>query len=102
MKKTNYTSDLTTEQFEKIAIHLKKKQTAPRTVQYHDIVNGILYRLTNGCSWKNLPSDFPNYKTVFHYSNLWIKEGVWDGILDELKIENRTAQKKCSSNSLDM
>lgn len=102
MGKTDYTSDLTTEQFEKIAIHLKKRQTAPRTVQYHDIVNGILYRLKNGCSWQDLPKDFPNYKTVFHYSNLWIKEGVWNVVLDELKIENRTAQKKHSTDSPDM
>lgn len=99
MKKKNYTSDLTTEQFEKIAIHLKKRQTAPRSVQYHDIVNGILYRLKNGCSWKDLPKDFPNYKTVFHYSNLWIKEGVWDAVLDELKVENRVSQKKCDANT---
>jgi transposase len=102
MKKTGYTSDLTTEQYQKIAIHFKKRKTAPRTVQYHDIVNGILYRLKNGCSWENLPKDFPNYKTVFHYSNLWIKEGIWDMVLDELKIENRIDQKKCSANSPDM
>ena len=103
MAAKRYTSDLTAKQFERIAEYLpKKKSTAPRTVEYHAIVNGILYRLKNGCSWQDLPSDFPNYKTVFHYFNEWKREGVWDNILDDLKIENRTAQKKQTSYSADL
>lgn len=95
MKNKRYTSDLTNEQFERIAIHIpKKKKTSDREVSYHNIINGILYRVRNGCSWENLPKDFPHYKTVFHYSNIWKKEGVLDSMLDDLKIENRTSQKK--------
>lgn len=103
MKTTNYTSDLTNKQYEKIATYFpQKKKTAPQTVNRHDIINAILYRLKNGCSWENLPKNFPNRKTVFHYSNLWIKEGIWDVILNELNIENRIAKKKSSSHSSDM
>lgn len=103
MKKKIYTSDLTVSQYEKIAIHIPKKQkTAPREIEYHAIINGILYRLKNGCTWRDLPSDFPNCKTVFHYFNLWKKEGVWDIMLDDLTIKNRTAQKKGYSNSSNM
>ena len=103
MKQKNYTSDLTVSQFEKIAVHIpEKKKTAPREIEYHQIVNGILYRLVNGCSWRNLPKDFPNYKTVFHYSNLWKKEGIWDKILDDLTTKNRIAEKKRAFNTSNM
>jgi transposase len=98
MKKKGYSSDLTPEQFEKIRVHLpQKKQTAPRKIEQHDIVNGIMYQLKNGCIWKDLPNDLPNCKTVFHYFTLWKKEGVWDKVLDELNIENRLAVEKKTS-----
>jgi putative transposase len=95
MERKSYSSDLTTKQYNEIEIFIpEKKETAPRTVSYHEIINGILYRLKNGCIWEDLPHDFPHYKTVFHYFNIWEKEGVWDRMLDHLKTKNRTAQKK--------
>jgi putative transposase len=95
VERQKYSSDLTVDQYNKISIFIpQKKVTAPRTVSYHEIINAILYRLKNGCTWEDLPHDFPDYKTVFHYFNLWTKEGIWDKMLDELKIENRTSQKK--------
>jgi putative transposase len=98
----NYTSDLTVSQYNQIAGHLPhKKRTAPRKASYHAIVNAILYRLKNGCVWKDLPKDFPHYKTVFHYFTLWKKQGIWDTILDDLNTRNRTAQKKVCSHLAD-
>jgi len=105
MQATPYTSDLTVEQYNKIAGYLPpKRETAPRKVPYHHIINAIFYRLKNGCIWKDLPKDFPNHKTVFHYFNRWKKDGVWeklpeavcsgDKVLSDLRIENRTAEKK--------
>ncbi|PFC35092.1 hypothetical protein CN300_31720 [Bacillus thuringiensis] len=29
--------------------------------------------LTTGCQWRNLPSDFPNWKTVYAYYQIWRK-----------------------------
>lgn len=105
MHEKTYTSDLTRSQYERIAIHLPaKKQTAPRKIAYHAILNAIFYRLKNGCTWKDLPKDFPPYKTVFHYFNQfnqWKKEGVWDKMLDDLKTENRAAQKKTTPHAPD-
>ena len=95
MKRKSYSSDLTIEQYDQIDLFIpEKKETAPRTVSYHEIVNTILYRLKNGCTWEDLPHDFPDCKTVFHYFNTWKKDGVWDKMLDDLKTKNRTGQKK--------
>jgi transposase len=103
MTEKAYTSDLTVEQYERLAVHLpQKRKTAPRKVEYHAILNAIFYRLKNGCSWEDLPKDFPNYKTVFHYFNLWKKQGVWAKMLDDLRTQNRTFQKKRASNVVDL
>jgi transposase len=77
-----YSSDLTVEQYEKLATYLpQKKVTAPRKVSYHAILNGVFYQIKNGCVWADLPKDLPHYKTVFHYFSLWKKTGVWDNML---------------------
>ena len=103
MPRQAYSSDLTVEQYNEISKFItEKKITAPRTVSYHEIINAILYRLKNGCTWEDLPHDLPDSKTVFHYFNLWKKEGVWDRMLDELKNRNRTSQKKQNSNPPDL
>ena len=45
-------------------------------VDLRDIVNAILYVNRAGCQWDMLPHDFPNYKTVNYYYNLWRKRDV--------------------------
>lgn len=103
MERKSYSSDLTTAQYEQIATFIPvKKETSPRIVSYHEIINAILYRLKNGCTWEDLPHDFPDHKTVFHYFNAWKKDGVWDTMLDDLKTKNRVAQKKTSTHSPDL
>ena len=63
-----YTSDLTDEQFEKIEPYLPKVKTIkPRKWSYHEIFNGILYVDVTGCQRRNLPTDLPPRKTVYHY-----------------------------------
>lgn len=94
MARKHYSSDLTIKQYEQIAAFLPvKKETSPRTVSYHEIINAILYRLKNGCTWQDLPHDLPDHKTVFHYFNAWKKAGVWDTMLHDLKTKNRVAEK---------
>ncbi|WP_373542065.1 transposase [Chamaesiphon sp.] len=31
------------------------------------VLNGIFYVLTQGCTWRNLPGDFPVWQTVYTY-----------------------------------
>jgi len=58
----NYTSNITREQFELIREDLEstRKKTRTRTVDLYEVFCGVLYLLTTGCQWRNLPSDFPN------------------------------------------
>jgi len=66
-----YPSNITKEQFEHIRPILEsaRKKTAPRKLDLHDIFNGLLYIVDNGCKRHALPNDYPKYKSV-HYT-LW-------------------------------
>ena len=52
-----------------------KKRTRPLDWSYRDLVDGMLYRLKNGCNWQDLPKDLPPYSTVFYHYNQWRKAG---------------------------
>jgi transposase len=56
----------------------------PRTVKLREIINAIFYLVVTGCPWRYLPSDFPKWKTVYHYFRQWRESGVWQKIHEHL------------------
>jgi putative transposase len=91
MVKKRYSSDLTDEEWEILEplIPVAKAGGHPRTTDIREVISGILYRLKNGCSWENLPTDFPPCKTVFHYYREWVLDGTIEQIHDKLRREVR-------------
>jgi hypothetical protein len=86
-----YSSDISREQFVAISKELEtlKKKTRPREVDLYEIFCAILYLLKNGCTWRNLPHDFPSWKLVNYYYGIWTKkdengESLLDYILAKL------------------
>jgi len=90
-----YTTDLTVAQFEVLDELLPKSKTRGCVISRHLMVNGILYQLKNGCQWRDLPGDFPNWQTVYSQFRRWRINGAWEKVLTELaKIERARAKKK--------
>ncbi|GCE27566.1 hypothetical protein KDA_30500 [Dictyobacter alpinus] len=86
-----YPSDLTNAQWELLAPFIPEVSptaTVP-TVARREIVNGILYVLRTGCSWRQMPHDLPACKTVYHYFRLWQRTGVWDEAMASLRKQAR-------------
>ncbi|ABW32137.1 transposase [Acaryochloris marina] len=52
-----------------------KKKTKPLAWSYRELMDGMLYRLKNGCNWQDWPKDFPPISTVFWHYNKWRKAG---------------------------
>ena len=61
-----------------------------RDTDMRQVVNGILYLLRSGCSWRMLPKDFPPYTTVHEYYRRWRKDGTVIRIHDALRRQVRT------------
>jgi putative transposase len=61
-----------------------------RDTDMRQVVNGILYLLRSGCSWRMLPKDFPPYTTVHDYYSRWRKDGTVIRLHDALRRQVRT------------
>jgi len=74
--KKSYPSDISREQFEKIKPLLEgaRKKTRPRKHNLYDIYCGILYVLRSGCQWRMIPSDFPKWRSVHSYFQIWSEQ----------------------------
>lgn len=98
-----YSSSLTDQEWELIEPLLpRKKQTRPPKWSKRQILDGILYRLKNGCNWCDLPKDLPPYSTVFWHYKQWRTDGVIQELLTTLHGEVRTQAKKSPlDNSID-
>jgi transposase len=48
------------------------------------VLNGILYVLTTGCRWMDMPLEYGSYKTAWRRIKRWQDEGVWYRILRAL------------------
>ena len=71
-----YDSDITREQFNQIVLDLEftRKRTRPRKIDLYDVFCAILYLLKSACTWRNLPHDFPKWKSVSYYYEIWTKK----------------------------
>lgn len=100
MNRKKYPSDITREQFEKILPMLEsaRKKTKPRKVDLYDVFCGTLYVIKSGCQWRMLPSDFPRWRTVHSYFQIWSKKKnkKTPSLLEEIlkKIGHRRAFEK--------
>lgn len=94
-----YTSNLTRDQFELIQPLLPpaKPGGRPRTVCLWAVLNAIFYLVKQGCSWRDLPGDFPAWQTVYTYYRAWVNDGTWDAIHDRLRAWIRVSEGRSES-----
>lgn len=86
-RERTYPSDLTEEQWEIIEpmLPLIKEPGRPPKHPFRDLVDAILSIDRAGCSWRQLPADFPPWETCYGWFRRWQARGVTDRILDELR-----------------
>ena len=96
-----YTSNLTRDQFELIEplLPAAKSGGRPRSVCLWAVLNAIFYLVAQGCSWRDLPSDFPAWQTVYTYYRNWVKDGTWDALHSRLRGWSRAANDRVESPS---
>ena len=93
MGRKRYPSDLTDAQWARLAPLLPSAKPGgrPRTVDLREVVNGIVYRLREGCTWRALPHDLPPWGTVHTYFRTWRRDGTWQRVHDALREQVRVA-----------
>ena len=73
--RNKYPSDITREQFEKIRGYLEgaRKTTHPRKYDLYEVFCAVLYLVKEGCTWRAIPHDFPDWRVVRYYYDIWSK-----------------------------
>lgn len=86
-----YPSDRSCAQWELLAPFIPEPSadsTRP-TIARREIVNGILYVLRTGCSWRQMPHDLPDWHTAYHSFRLWKRDGTWERAMTSLRKQAR-------------
>jgi putative transposase len=93
-----YPSDLTDVQWSKLEPLLQPERGQrhaggrPRKYQLRRIVDATLYVVKTGCQWRQLPTDFPPWKSVHEQFRVWRASGVWEHVGKALREQGRRAQ----------
>lgn len=61
------------------------KRGRPYTLDHRRTLDGILWILHTGAPWRDLPTRYGDWRSVFDRFNRWRKSGVWDAVLAALQ-----------------
>jgi transposase len=90
----HYPSDTSDEQWAIIEPLLPSIRTGGRPEKHprRAVVDAILYVVRAGCSWRQLPADFPPWQTVYWYFNQWEQAKVTEKILPVVRTQLRVQE----------
>jgi len=66
----------------------------PRKYDQRRVVDAQLYVVKMGCQWRQLPGDFPPWKTVHEHFRVWRDRGVWERVSQSLREQGRKAGER--------
>ena len=78
---------LTDDQWNQIAdlFPTRNCKTGRRPRDRRTILNAILWVLRTGAPWRDLPTEFGPWSTVWDFFNKWNSEGIFDEVLRRLR-----------------
>lgn len=61
------------------------------------LVNAVFYLTKTGCHWRQLPNNFPPWKTVYTFYFRTKQKGTWEKIMADLVAQSRKKHGKKAS-----
>jgi transposase len=58
---------------------------------HRQVLNGILWKVRTGASWRDLPERYGHWKTAHERLRLWTADGTWDKIRAEVIVRDDAA-----------
>ena len=90
-----YPSDLKSAEWDLIAHYFDcGKYGNRRKYPIKMLVNAVFYLTKTGCQWRQLPNDFPPWKTVYSFYFRTKQKGNWEKIMVDLVGRSRKKQGK--------
>jgi len=51
------------------------------------VVDGVMWRTRAGAAWRDLPTSYGNWKTVYNRHRRWSGDGTWTTVLRQLRAD---------------
>ncbi|MCA9882829.1 MAG: IS5 family transposase [Anaerolineaceae bacterium] len=89
-----YPSDVSDEEWLFVAPYLTlMREDAPqRQHDLRELFNGVRYIVRTGGSWRMMPHDLPPWEAVYQQLQRWLKAGVFEAMVHDLRELMRVAQ----------
>jgi len=93
MDRKAYPSDVSDEEWALVAPYLTlMTEDAPqREHPLREVFNGLRYIVRTGAQWRWMPHDLPPWHVVYQQSQRWIKAGVFESLVHDLRAVLRIA-----------
>src|SRR5215218_7144927 len=93
MERKAYPSDVSDEEWALVAPYLTlMTEAAPqREFPLREVFNGLRWIVRTGAQWRWLPHDLPPWYVVYQQSQRWIKAGVFESLVHDLRAVLRIA-----------
>jgi transposase len=94
MERQAYPSDVSDNEWSFVAPYLTlMTQEAPqREHDLREVFNGLRWIVRTGAQWRMMPHDLPPWAAVYQQTQRWLKAGVFEAIVDDLRAVLRLAQ----------
>jgi transposase len=89
-----YPTDVSDEEWAFVAPYLTlMTEDAPqRDHPLREVFNGLRYVVRGGISWRMIPNDLPPWHTVYQQTQRWLKAGVFEAMVHDLRTLLRLAE----------
>jgi len=93
MNRKTYPSDVSDEEWAFVAPYLTlMTEDAPqRDYVLREVFNGLRYVVRGGISWRMMPNDLPPWYAVYQQTQRWLKAGVFENMVHDLRVLLRLA-----------
>ena len=94
MERKAYPSDVTDDEWAFVApyLTLMTEEAPQRDHSLREVFNGLRWIVRAGASWRMMPNDLPPWYTVYQQTQRWIKAGVFEAMVHDLRAILRLAK----------
>ena len=93
-----YPSDVSDEEWAFVAPYLALvREDAPqRNHDLREVLNGLRWIVRTGSAWRYMPHDLPPWEAVYQQTQRWIKAGVFEQMVHDLRVLLRLSKNRAS------
>jgi transposase len=94
MDRKAYPSDVSDEEWTFVVAYLTlMREDAPqRDYSLREVFNGLRWIIRTGAQWRMMPNDLPPWTTVYQQAQRWLKAGVFEAMVHDLRLLLRLAE----------